>query len=49
GNEANGVSPKTRNSLPDRKLTIEGSGKGESLNVGVAGGIFLYHLFMGNS
>ncbi|MEM8897302.1 MAG: RNA methyltransferase [Bacteroidota bacterium] len=49
GNEANGVSPKTRNSLPDRKLTIDGSGKGESLNVGVAGGIFLYHLFMGNS
>ena len=49
GNEANGVSLETRNSLPDRKLTIEGSGKGESLNVGVAGGIFLYHLFMGNS
>ena len=49
GNEASGVSLETRNSLPDRKLTIEGSGKGESLNVGVAGGIFLYHLFMGNS
>lgn len=49
GNEANGVSAETRKSFQNRMLTIPRRGKGESLNVGIAGGIFMHHLSAANS
>ena len=43
GNEARGISQKL-NGLINQRITIEGSGFQESLNVSVAGGIILHHL-----
>ena len=43
GSEAHGISDSIYKTLTD-KLAIPKNGKGESLNVGVAMGIFLYYL-----
>lgn len=41
-NEAQGPLEETRQSLIDRRVTIPGASRGESLNVAVAGGILTY-------
>jgi len=43
GNEAHGLSPSTRTSV-NQLVSVPKHGQGESLNVGVATGIILYHL-----
>ena len=43
GSEADGISQKNR-ALVDNYISIPGSGNGDSLNVGVATGVFLNHL-----
>lgn len=43
GNEAHGISPPIEN-LINHKITIDGTGKQESLNVAIAGGIILNYL-----
>ena len=47
GNEANGVSNEVH-SVISKKVTIEGAGKTESLNVGIAAGILAYKLYLSN-
>ncbi len=44
GNEANGISEETKGIKGLRKVCIPGSGKAESLNVGIASAICMYHL-----
>lgn len=44
GNEANGVSAETRSATALRRVTIPRIGGAESLNVGIAAGIFAYQM-----
>ena len=47
GNEAHGISPNIEK-LINHNITIHGTGKQESLNVAIAGGIILNYLSEGN-
>lgn len=49
GNEANGISEEIKDLPHVRRIRIEGRGMAESLNVGVAAGIFAYELFRNES